>query len=125
MQIATDTQNSARQMTDAVTHTAEKLVDSTRSYATHALDMAEHKIDQLHSEAQPVINKLSRQAEHLASQGIHIAAQAKDKARESISHYGEATSRYVAEKPVQSILIAAAVGAALALLLTAARGSGR
>ncbi len=120
-----DTKNSAHQLTDSVAHSAEKMVDSTRGYANQALDTAENAIDQLHSHAQPAINKFSRQAEKIAHQGIDMAVQAKDKARESISHYSEATSRYVAEKPVQSVLIAAAVGAALALLVSSARGRGR
>ena len=122
---STDVKNSAHQFTDSVAHSAEKMVDNTRGYANQALDTAENAIDQLHSNAQPAINKFSRQAEKIAHQGIDMAVQAKDKARESISHYSEATSRYVAEKPVQSVLIAAAVGAALALLVSSARGRSR
>jgi ElaB/YqjD/DUF883 family membrane-anchored ribosome-binding protein len=122
---STDTHNSARQLADAAAHSAEKMLENTRSYANHALDTAESTMDELQSQAQPAIKKLSRQAENIAHQGIQMAAQAKDKARESISHYSEATSRYVAEKPVQSVLIAAAVGAALALLVSSARGRSR
>ena len=122
---STDAKNSAHQFTDSVAQGAEKMVGNTRGYANQALDTAESAIDQLHSHAQPTINKFSRQAEKIAHQGIDMAVQAKDKARDSISHYSEATSRYVAEKPVQSVLIAAAVGAALALLVSSARGRGR
>ena len=56
---------------------------------------------------------------------MDMATQAKDRAKESLSHYSEATSRYVAEKPVQSILIAAATGAAVALLVSSFRGRNR
>ena len=56
---------------------------------------------------------------------MDMAMQAKDKARESLSNYSAATSRYVADKPVQSVLIAAAVGAAVALLVSTARNRNR
>ena len=56
---------------------------------------------------------------------MDMAAQAKDKARESLSQYSAATTRYVSDKPVQSVLIAAAVGAAVALLVSAARNRNR
>ena len=56
-----------------------------------------------------------------ASQGKDLASNAGHKAQESLHHYADATTRYISHKPVQSVLIAAGVGAALALLLAASR----
>jgi ElaB/YqjD/DUF883 family membrane-anchored ribosome-binding protein len=83
--------------------------------------MADEKMHNLRSGVQPALEKLTRRAEEYAHQGMDMAVNAKDKARESLSHYGSVTTRYVADKPVQSVLIAAAVGAAVALLVSSAR----
>ena len=117
---ATSPQN-VRQTLDGFANSADKTIDSTRNYANHALDVADEKIHNLRSGVQPAFDKLSRNAEEYANQAMDMAIQAKDKARESLSHYSAATSRYVADKPVQSVLIAAAVGAAVALLVSSAR----
>jgi ElaB/YqjD/DUF883 family membrane-anchored ribosome-binding protein len=113
-------QQNTRQVTDGMMNAADKAIDTTRSYANHALDAADEKMHALQSKVEPALDRLSSQAQALAKQGLDIAAQAKDKARESLTHYTAATSRYVSDKPVQSVLIAAAVGAAVALLVSAA-----
>ena len=115
----------ANQAADNLAQSADKAIETTRSYANQALDVADEKINSLRGSVQPVLDKLSRNAEHYANQGMDMAVQAKDKAKESLSHYSEATSRYVADKPVQSVLIAAAVGAAVALLVSSLRSRNR
>ena len=119
------TQKTANQVADNLAYSADKAIDSTRDYANHALDVADEKIHSLRGNVQPALEKLTRKAEHYANQSMDMAMQAKDKARESLAHYSAATSRYVADKPVQSVLIAAAVGAAVALLVSSARNRNR
>jgi ElaB/YqjD/DUF883 family membrane-anchored ribosome-binding protein len=119
------TQQNARQAADGLLHSADQAIDSTRNFANHALDVTEEKMHDLSSGAKPALEKFSRKAGEYAHQGMDAAMQAKDKARESLSNYSVATGRYVADKPVQSILIAAAVGAALALLVSSARNRNR
>jgi ElaB/YqjD/DUF883 family membrane-anchored ribosome-binding protein len=118
-------QQNTRQAADGLLHSADKAIDSTRNYANHALDVADEKIHNMSNGVKPALEKFSRKAEEYAHQGMDMAVHAKDKARESLSHYSAATSRYVADKPVQSVLIAAAVGAALALLVSSARNRNR
>jgi len=113
-------QQNVRQAADGLLNSANKAIDATRGYANHALDAADDKMHALQSKVEPALDKFSNKAQALAQQGIDMAAQAKDKARESLSHYSEVTSRYVADKPMQSVLIAAAVGATVALLVSAA-----
>lgn len=119
------TQQNTRQAADGLLHSADKAIDSTRNYANHALDVADEKIHSMSNGVKPALEKFSRKAEDYAHQGMDMAVHAKDKARESLSHYSAATSRYVADKPVQSVLIAAAVGAAVALLVSSARNRNR
>ncbi len=118
-------QQNSRQAADGLLHSADKAIDSTRNFATHALDVADEKIHSMSNGVKPALEKFSRKAEDYAHQGMDMAVHAKDKARESLSHYSAATSRYVADKPVQSVLIAAAVGAAVALLVSSARNRNR
>ena len=119
------TRANAAQVADSVAHSADKVIDTTRSYANHALDVADETIHSLRGDVKPALDKLTRKAEHYANQGIDMATQAKDKAKESLSYYSQATSRYVADKPVQSVLIAAAAGAAVALLVSSLRNRNR
>ena len=121
---SSSTQNT-RQAVDDLATSADHAIDSSRAYANHALDVADEKIHTLRNSVQPALEKLSRRAGEYANQGMDMAAQAKDKARESLSQYSAATTRYVSDKPVQSVLIAAAVGAAVALLVSAARNRNR
>ena len=118
-------QQNTRQAVDGLANSADKAIDSTRNYAHHALDVADEKIHNFRSGVQPALEKLTRKAEEYAHQGMDMAVHAKDRARESLSHYGAATTRYVADKPLQSVLIAAAVGAAVALLVSASRNRNR
>ncbi len=118
-------QQNTRQAADGLLHSADQAIDSTRSFTNHALDKTEEKIHNLSGNIKPVLDKFSRKAEEYAQQGVDMALQAKDKARESLSNYSAATSRYVADKPMQSVLIAAAVGAAVALLVSSARNRNR
>ncbi len=98
----------------------DKAIDATRGYANQVLDSADEKMHALQNKVEPALDRLSTKAQELAQRGMDMAAHTKDQAKESLSQYSAATTRYVAEKPVQSILIAAAVGAAVALLVSSA-----
>ena len=113
-------QQNTRQVADDLMNSADKAIDATRNYANHALDVADEKVLSLQGMVEPALNRFSNKAQALAKQSLEIAGQAKDKAKESLSQYTAATNRYVSDKPVQSVLIAAAVGAAVALLVSAA-----
>jgi ElaB/YqjD/DUF883 family membrane-anchored ribosome-binding protein len=111
----------ARQASDELLQTAEKAVDSTRSYANDALDKAEGKVRELRGSVDPVVDMLASKAQRLARQSLDIASEAKERAQQSLSNAAGATSRYVADQPLRSVLIAAAVGAGVALLISSAR----
>lgn len=91
--------------------------EATHQHAREALDKANAKLRQLRDEFQPTIESLSAQARELHARGKAAAADASAQAREKLNGVANQTSAYVAEKPLQSIAIAAAAGAALALLL--------
>jgi ElaB/YqjD/DUF883 family membrane-anchored ribosome-binding protein len=98
---------------------------SARSYAHDALDDAQDKLHELRHSVDPMVDKLASSAQKLARQSMDMANQAKQKAQDSLSRYAEVTTKYVADQPVRSVLIAAAVGAAVALLVSSARNHKR
>lgn len=77
-------------------------LDSTREFASQAFDRAASKMRDVRSSMKD-----------LASRGTS-----------SMGDYAQATTRYVAEQPVKSALIAAAIGAAVAGLVIALRRGG-
>ena len=74
-------------------------LDSTREFANQALERAGEKV-----------RDLRYGVKDLASKGAS-----------SVGQYAQATTRYVAEQPLKSALIAAAIGAAVAALVLALR----
>lgn len=95
---------------DEALNTAESALDSTRQFASQALDRATEKVRDLRSGAG-----------HLASRSVDAAAEAAHLAQRQLSRYADVTGRYVSQQPVKSVLIAVAAGAAIAALVVAAR----
>jgi len=110
-----------RQTTDELLQTAGKAVDSTRDYANDALDKAESKVRELRGSVDPVVDMLASKAQRLARHSLDLASEAKDRAEQSLKRATRVTTRYVADQPLRSVLIAAAVGAAVALLIASSR----
>ena len=120
-QSAHDAFSSARQLSDQFINGAEKALDNGRHLSHDTLALADHKLHQLRGSIDPVVEKLTTQAQKLARQSLDMAAEASDRAQRSMHRYADATTRYVAKEPVKAVLIAAAVGAVVALLVAAAR----
>jgi ElaB/YqjD/DUF883 family membrane-anchored ribosome-binding protein len=116
-----DTLASARHLSDQMINGAEHAVETSRSLANETLDKAESKVRQLRGSIDPMVDKLATQAQKLARQSMDMAAEASERAQRSMHRYADATTRYVANEPVKAVLIAAAVGATVALLVAAAR----
>ena len=110
-----------RQASDDALDTAGKAVDASRSYANDALDKAESKVRDLRGSVDPVVDMLATKAQQLARQSLDMASEAKDRAQQSLTRAANVTPRYVSEQPLRSVLIAAAVGAGVALLIASTR----
>jgi ElaB/YqjD/DUF883 family membrane-anchored ribosome-binding protein len=115
----------ARNTRDEALQATVQATELTRSYAKEALDQAEGKIRELRGNVDPMVDKLADTAQKLARQSMDMANEAKHKAEESMARYAGMTTKYVSEQPMRSVLIAAAVGAAVALLVTAARSNNK
>ena len=116
-----DATSAAHQTSDELLGGASRAVDSTREYANDALDKAENKVRELRGQVDPMVDMLAAKAQKLARQSLDMASEAKQRAQHSLSQASAATGRYVSEQPLRSVLIAAAVGAAVAMLVSATR----
>lgn len=116
-----DPVSAAQQTSDDMLAGASRAVDSTREYANDALDKAESKVRELRGQVDPMVDMLASKAQKLARQSLDMASEAKQRAQQSLSHAAGVTGRYVSEQPLRSVLIAAAVGAAVAMLISATR----
>ena len=119
--IARDAMPAIRQTSDELLQNAGKALNATRDQANLALDKAEDKVRELRGEVDPLVDMLTAKAQKLARQSLDIAAEAKEKAQQSLTRYANVTSQYVSEQPVRSVLIAAAVGAVVAILVSSTR----
>jgi ElaB/YqjD/DUF883 family membrane-anchored ribosome-binding protein len=118
---ARDVTSAAHQTSEELLGGASRAVDSTREYANDALDKAENKVRELRGQVDPMVDMLASKAQKLARQSLDLASEAKHRAQQSLSQAAGATGRYVSEQPLRSILIAAAVGAAVAMIVSATR----
>ena len=114
---SSDTLTGMRQQSDDAVQSADR---ATRTYANDALDKAESKVRELRGSVDPMVDMLATKAQKLARQSMDMAAEAKDRAQQSLGRAADVTQRYVSEQPVRSVLIAAAVGAGIALLVSLA-----
>ncbi len=112
----------ARHLTpESVLQSAEQAVESARAFSNDSLDKAGAAMRDVRSSLSSTTEELAARAQDLARKGIAAASKTSARAQKKVGHYADATGRYVADQPVKSVLIAAAVGAAIAALVIAAR----
>jgi len=110
-------QNVTRELSDDVLQTAEQAVESTRDLAHDAIRRADNKARDLRASLDPAIDHLAQKAQDLAQRSKGLAMDTSARAQRRLTQYADVTSKYVAEQPVKSVLIAAAAGAVIAALL--------
>ena len=109
--------DSARTLADSALQSAQAAVQSTSKAAHASLEKAEERVHALRSQTDPVIDDLAARAQELAARSIEYCAQTSARARRQMQEAADATTKYVAEQPGKSMMIAAASGAALATLV--------
>ncbi len=113
--------STGRDLSAQALYRAENAMDQSRSLAADTMDRAEGTLRHLRDSIDPMVGKLTAQSQRLARQSLDAAAEATARAQRSLGRYANSTARYVSNEPVKSVLIAAAVGAGVALLVAAAR----
>ena len=123
--IAHDAAPSIRKASEDMLQSAGKALDTTREHANDALDRAESKVRELRGSVDPMVDMLASKAQKLARQSLDTASETKEPAEKSLKHAADPTTRYVSEQPMRSVLMAAAVGATVALLVSVSRNRNR
>lgn len=123
-QMLRDAKPTVSHASDELLQTASHAVDVTRDYANGALDKADSKVRDLRSAIESAIDMFAATNQKLARQGIDLAVDAKERAQKQFNRAAGATTQYVSEQPLRSVLIAAGVGAAVALMVAALRSNG-
>jgi ElaB/YqjD/DUF883 family membrane-anchored ribosome-binding protein len=114
--------NTARQTSDELLQTAEKAVDTTRSYANERPRQGRKQGARPARQRRPRGRHAGRPRRSTwPARAWTSRLEAKERAQRSLTNASAATSRYVADQPLRSVLIAAAVGAGVALLISSAR----
>ena len=109
--------NIARNAMPAVEQASENMMNS----AEKGLDKAESKFREIRGSIDPMVEILASKAQSMARQSLDMASEARDRAEKSLKQAANSTTQYVAEQPMRSVLIAAAIGAAVALLVSTSR----
>jgi ElaB/YqjD/DUF883 family membrane-anchored ribosome-binding protein len=110
------------------TLSAESAIRSTQRMAHQGLDRMADGLDEARSQTGAALNKLVHDTETLTHRGMEAVREGSHQLREKSLHVKDATTRYIQHEPVKSVLIAAAVGAALmglVALFSRHSGSGR
>lgn len=123
--MASDAIPAMRKASDDMLGSAGRTLESTREHANQVLDKAESKVRELRGSVDPMVDMLASKAQKMARQSLDLASEAKERAEKSLKQAADATTRYVSEQPMRSVLMAAAVGATVALLVSASRHRNR
>ena len=114
----------AKEFVDQVADKAEDALDkaddalnATRSKTKDAIDEAEAKVNSIRDDLRPSIDALTARVQEFAERTKQTAFEKRDQTKETVQAYADKTSAYVVDQPLKSVAIAAAAGAALALLL--------
>lgn len=107
---------------------AESAIRSTQRLAHQGLDRVADGLDEARSQTGAALNKLVHDTETLTHRGMEAVREGSHQLREKSLHVRDATTSYIQHEPLKSVLIAAAVGAALmglVALFSRHSGSGR
>lgn len=102
---------------DSPARSLQQGIDSAARSAQHGIDSAtdalSSKVENLRSQAEPLLNRVSAQAEAAARRGIDAVKDGSQQLREKALRASDSTVAYVKDEPVKAMLIAAATGAVL------------
>lgn len=98
---------------DTEAGTAQSAIHSTQRATDSALDALSAKVEDLRSQAAPLLNRVSSQAEAAARRGIEAVRDTSQQLRDKAARASDSAVGYVKDEPIKAMLIAAATGALL------------
>ena len=110
---------------DALAHTAGEAVRSSNQIAHQTLDQLADRVDSARLQAAPVFDRLAHRADEMKYRGVAAMRDGSQRLRYQAIRATDSTLGYVRQKPVRSLLFAAALGAAATLLLSIVGRAGK
>ncbi len=115
-----ETQLSNVTSSDHFTRAAASLKAAERD-AQAAINSAVDGLSSAYGEAKPLLGRMNQRAREMASDGYDAARERAAALRDRSQQAVESTRGYVQDEPIKSLLIAAAVGAAVIALVEVVR----
>lgn len=107
----------ANRLADQAAQGADDTIRATQRVANEALDRLSDKVHDAHDKGAPKLVRMAEQAETLVRRGSDALRESSHQVREKAALASDRTIAYIKEEPVKSVLIAAAVGAAMLALV--------
>jgi ElaB/YqjD/DUF883 family membrane-anchored ribosome-binding protein len=116
------TPGSVGQFADRAARKAEQALDSTQQVANSTLDSLKETVASARETAPAALSRAAEQVQELTRRGIERARDMSTDVRDKAQRAGDRTVGYIQDEPLKAVLIAAAAGAAVALLIRALSG---
>ena len=110
-------QSNVNDLADQAAGKADQALQSSRRLANNALDSLESGVDTMRDTVPAAFSRAAAQVEEITRRGLDRAKEASMGMRDQMHKAGDRTVGYIKDEPVKSVLIAAATGAAVALLV--------
>lgn len=102
---------------DYLTGRIERNLQDVQQIAAEAVQTLTQRVDDIRADSSDALSRAGTEAENLAHRSMARTREALTHARDSAAHLRRDTARRVQADPMKAVLIAAAAGAATALLL--------
>jgi ElaB/YqjD/DUF883 family membrane-anchored ribosome-binding protein len=110
------------QLAEEMRRTANDIIETTRTDAQNAPDVAGEKGRDLRLDKEPGFEQFAARVQQAVQRGLDAASGTSAAAQRHLEQAADVTEKYIADQPVRSVLLAAAAGAAItALTVLAAR----
>jgi len=103
---------------DQMSQSADDAIRSTQRLANETVDGLAHTMQDMRTQAAPLLSRASEQVSTLAQRGVDSVRETSQHLREKTRDAADGTVQYIKDEPVKAMLIAAATGAALMALVS-------
>ena len=115
--------DSATNLVDSAAQSADHAIRASQRVANDTMDQLADGVDEARAKTGPMLDRLVSDAERLTRRGVAAVRDTSQQLRETTQRASETTVGYIKDEPIKSVLIAAAVGAALMALVSLASRS--
>jgi ElaB/YqjD/DUF883 family membrane-anchored ribosome-binding protein len=115
--ISSNSAEQSNRFVDEAAASAEHAIKATQRVTNDALNSLSGSVQDIRSQAAPLLNRGSEQIGALTQRGLDAVRDTSQQLRAKALHASDATVGYIKDEPVKSMLIAAAAGAALMALI--------